>query len=280
MRPFPSSIFHLSFSCLAILCSLSMVSAQGLTSNTGPDVLEQVGIDQKLDEQVPLHLMFRDESGQEVELAEYFGQRPVVLSLVYYECPMLCTMILNGLLKCINVLEFDVGEEFEIVTVSFDPKETPDMAAKKKESYLAQYGRKGAEAGWHFLTGDEASIKQLTDAVGFRYVYDAARDEYVHASGIMVLTPGGKLSRYAYGIEYSPRDLKLAVMEASDNKIGSLADQVLLFCYHYDPTTGKYGVAIMNIIRVVGLLTILALGTFVTVSLRRDRQGKKHVETI
>ncbi|MFQ5650593.1 MAG: SCO family protein [bacterium] len=257
-----------------------MVSAQGLTSNTGPDVLEQVGIDQKLDEQVPLHLMFRDESGQEVELAEYFGQRPVVLSLVYYECPMLCTMILNGLLKCINVLEFDVGEEFEIVTVSFDPKETPDMAAKKKESYLAQYGRKGAEAGWHFLTGDEASIKQLTDAVGFRYVYDAARDEYVHASGIMVLTPGGKLSRYAYGIEYSPRDLKLAVMEASDNKIGSLADQVLLFCYHYDPTTGKYGVAIMNIIRVVGLLTILALGTFVTVSLRRDRQGKKHVETI
>ncbi len=267
-------------SMLSVLAVLnSMAPAQEMTSNKQPNALENVGIEQRLNEQLPLDLTFKNSEGQEVKLGDYFHDRPVVLSLVYYECPMLCTMILNGLLKCVNVLEFDVGDEFEIVTVSFDPTETPEMAAKKKASYLAQYDREGAEAGWHFLTGSEENIKQLTRSAGFSYKYDAENDQYIHASGIMVATPDGKLSRYAYGIEYSPRDLKLSLMEASEERIGSPVDAVLFYCFHYDPTTGKYGLVIMNVVRLIGTATVLLLAVFIITSIVRDRRAKKQVRT-
>lgn len=250
-------------------------NSQSISSNVKPEILDQIGIEQRLDESIPLGLTFRDESGESVQLQKYFGEKPVVLALVYYECPMLCSMVLNGLLKSINVLSFDAGKEFDILTVSFDPTETPTLAAAKKTSYLSKYTRPGAENGWHFLTGDQEPIKKLTEAVGFKYTRDPLTGQFVHASGIMVLTPTGKLSKYFYGVEYSSRDLKLGLMEAATNKIGSPVDQLLLYCYHYDPATGKYGVVIMNVIRVAGIATVLALGSFMLLMLRRDRVAKR-----
>lgn len=240
--------------------------------NEKPGALTDVGITQKLDQQVPLDLVFRDESGTRVPLSTYFGKRPVVLALVYYECPMLCTLTLNGLLRALRALSMLPGREFDIVTVSFNPSETVKQAAEKKRAYLAQLGRKGAEQGWHFLTGDTDSIRALTRAVGFSYRWDTASKQYAHATGLMVLTPAGKLSRYFYGVEYAAGDLRLALIEAADNKIGSAVDQVLLYCYRYDPTTGKYALVIMNVIRVAGVATVLALLGAVFVFLRRDRR--------
>ncbi len=261
---------------LSALCVVETpANSQSISSNVKPEILDQIGIEQRLDESIPLGLTFRDESGESVQLQKYFGEKPVVLTLVYYECPMLCSMILNGLLKSINVLSFDVGKEFDILTVSFDPAETPALAVAKKTSYLSKYARPGAENGWHFLTGDPESIKKLTEAVGFKYTRDPLTGQFVHASGIMVLTPTGKLSKYFYGVEYSSRDLKLGLMEAATNKIGSPVDQLLLYCYHYDPATGKYGVVIMNVIRVAGIATVLALGSFMLLMLRRDRVAKR-----
>jgi protein SCO1/2 len=235
-----------------------------------PAPLRDVGIDQKLDAQVPLDLGFRDDTGRTVKLADYFGSKPVILALVYYDCPMLCTQVLNGLAGSLKALTLNAGEEFLVLTVSFDPRETPELAAGKKKSYLAHYSRPGAAAGWHFLTGSESSIESLTRAVGFRYRYDAEKAQYAHASGIMVLTPQGRLSRYFYGIEYAPRDLRLGLVEASNGRIGSPVDQLLLFCYHYDPATGKYGPVVMNFVRLGGAATVLTLGTFLVLFLRRD----------
>jgi protein SCO1/2 len=217
-------------------------------------------------------LVFRDETGKEVKLSDYYGDKPLVLTPVYYTCPMLCTLVLNGVLKALNTMSFDVGREFEIVTFSFDPAENPEMARKKKTTYLNKYGRPGSEDGWHFLTGEQEEIAQLTDEIGFRYKFDEETNQYVHASGIMVLTPDGKVSKYFLGVEYSPRDLKFALMEASQNKIGSASDKILLYCYHYDPATGTYGVAIMNIIRVLGTATIVLLVGFMVIMLRRERR--------
>jgi protein SCO1/2 len=254
------------------------VWAQGLSAGNQPAVLREIGIDQRPDRQVPLDLVFRDETGKSVRLGDYFGEKPVLLSLVYYECPMLCTLVLNGLLRSLRALAFDVGKQFNVVTVSVDPGETPSLAAAKKAEYIQKYSREGAEKGWHFLTGEEDSIQALADAVGFRYVYQPDRDEYAHASGIMILTPQGKLARYFYGIEYSTRDVRLALVEASANKIGSPVDQLLLYCYHYDPVTGKYGLLIMNTIRLAGLATVLALGVFMFVMFRRDRLQNSTIE--
>ena len=236
-----------------------------------PGVLSEVGIDQRLNEQVPLDLPFRDEQGAEVRLGDYFGERPVILALAYYECPMLCTLVLNGLVKALKVLTFDPGREFEIVTVSIDPSETPALAAAKKATHLKEYDRPGAAAGWHFLTGDAPAIEQLARAVGFRYRYVPEQQQYAHAAGIMVLTPDGRLARYFYGAEYSPRDLRFGLIDAAQHKIGTLADQLLLFCFHYNPTTGKYGAFAMGSMRAAGILTVLALGTFIVVMLRRER---------
>lgn len=255
---------------LAILCTLC---AQPLWAESGlPPVLRSVGFDQRLDAQVPLDLVFRDEAGQAVHLGDYFGKKPVILVLAYYRCPMLCTMVLNGLVRALLDVPFQAGKEFTIVTVSFDPRETPELAAAKKRTYLERYGREGAAEGWHFLTGEEDAIQGLTDAVGFRYTYDAKHDQFAHASGIMILTPKGRIARYFYDVTYSPRDLRLGLVEAAENKIGSPADQILLFCFHYDPAEGKYGPVIMNFVRLGGVLTILGLGAFLTILWRGERR--------
>ncbi|RMF65914.1 MAG: SCO family protein [Calditrichaeota bacterium] len=264
-------------SLVALICiwaGSGQAEAQTANAGVSPDLLREVGIDQRLNEQVPLDLWFKDESGRAVQLKRYFG-KPVILTLVYYDCPMLCTMVLNGTLESLNTLSFDAGKQFNVVTVSFDPGEGPELAMSKKRAYVSKYGRKTAEEGWHFLTGDEAAIRRLTEAVGFKYKYDAEKDQFVHASGIMVLTPEGRVSHYFYGVEYPARDLKLALMEAADRKIGSPVDQVLLYCFHYDPTTGKYGLVIMNVIRLLGTATVVALVSFMLIMLRRDRRKKR-----
>jgi protein SCO1/2 len=237
-----------------------------------PPALRDVGIDQKLNEQLPLELIFRDESGKPVKLSQYFDKKPVVLSLVYYNCPMLCTQVLNGMVGSFRVLPFRIGNEFDVVTVSFDPRETAELAAAKKKtyvSYLQKEAQAGAENGWHFLTGDESTIKQLADSVGFRFKFDEATNQFAHASAIMVANPQGKLSHYFYGIEYSARDLRLALVESADNKIGSPVDQLLLYCYHYDPATGKYGAVVMNMIRGGGVLTIIGIVALLLLLRRR-----------
>jgi protein SCO1/2 len=255
--------------------AMVVLAAGALAAQTAlPPQLRDVGIDQRLNARVPLELGFRDESGAPVALRSYFGRRPVVLALVYYECPMLCTMVLNGLLKSLRAINLDAGRDFEVVTVSFDPSETHELAAAKKQSYVERYSRPTAAAGWHFLTGEEEAIRKLTQAVGFRYKYDPATNQFAHASAIMVLTPDGRLARYLYGIEYAPRDLRLALVEAAAGKIGTAVDQVLLYCFHYDPATGKYSLLIMNIIRAAGAATVVALGLFMLVMFRRDRRRK------
>lgn len=255
----------------------SIGPADGLTpparQDQKPQILQQVGIDQKLNTQLPLDLTFRDESGKTVRLGDYFGTKPVIVSLVYYRCPMLCEQVLNGMTAALNVLKFDVGKEFNIVTVSIDPTETPEMAAKKKEVFLHRYQRPTAAQGWAYLTGDQANISQLAKAVGFRYVYDERTKQYAHASGIMVATPQGRLAQYYYGIEYSPKDLRLGLIEASQNKIGTVVDQLVLYCYHYDPETGHYGAIVMRMLRIGGTLTIVLLGGLVITMLRRDTQA-------
>jgi len=239
-------------------------------ANQRPPGLANVGIEQHLNEQIPPDLTFRDESGKTVRLGDYFGKRPMILNLVYYNCPMLCGEVLSGLTSALRVLRFNLGREFEVITVSFDPRETPQIAAEKKKQYLERYGRKGAEQGWHFLTGQQDAIAALTKSAGFQYEYDAKTDQFAHTTAIMVLTPRGKIAQYYYGVEYAPKDLRLGLIEASQNKIGNLVDQVLLYCYHYDPATGKYGAAIMRVVRLAGLATILFLGTFIVIMFRRD----------
>ena len=227
-----------------------------------PKALNDVRIEQKLDQQLPLDLVFHDENGQQVKLGQYFGKKPVVLAFVYYDCPMLCTQVLNGMVTSFRVLPFQIGNEFDVVTVSFDPRETNTLAAAKKKvyvDYLPEKMRAGANNGWHFLTGDQANITQLTEAVGFHYRWDEETRQFAHASAIMVTTPHGKLSRYFYGVDYAPRDLRLGLIESSANKIGSMADQLLLYCYHYDPSRGKYGAPIMRVMRVAGVLTVLGI---------------------
>jgi protein SCO1 len=235
-----------------------------------PPGLENVGIEQHLNAQIPSELSFRDETGKTVRLSNYFGKKPIILNLAYFNCQMLCPEVLSGLTVALRGLKFDAGREFEILTVSFDPRETPEMAAEKKQQYLARYGRKGVEQGWHFLTGQQDAIAALTKAAGFQYQYDPKTQQFAHTTAIMVLTPQGKIAQYYYGVEYSPKDLRLGLVEASQNKIGNLADAILLYCYHYDPATGKYGAVIMRVLRLAALATMIFLGSFVALMLRRD----------
>lgn len=250
------------------------IGQSGRASGLTPEELRNVRFDQKLGEQIPLDLVFKDETGAAVRLGDYFGKRPVVLSLVYYECPMLCTEVLNGLVKALKVVSLEPGRDFEIVTVSFDARETPQMASDKKRAYLQRYQRPDSDVSWHFLTGEPEAIEALTEAVGFQYAWDPATGQYAHAAGIMVATPGGRLAKYFYGVEYSPRDLRLALVDASGNKIGNPVDQILLYCFHYDPTTGKYGLMVVRLIRLGGIVTMLALATFMFVMFRRDRRER------
>jgi protein SCO1/2 len=256
------------------LAILLLCSSAALCQTGKPEILKNVGIDQKLNEQIPLDLVFRDESGASVHLGDYFGKKPVVLSLVYYQCPMLCNMVLNGMLRAFRALSFDIGDQYEVVTVSFDPKENAELARAKHNTYIGQYRRPAANGAWHFLTGDEPEIKQLADAVGFHYAWDPAANQFAHASGIMVVTPDGRIARYFYGVEYSPNNLRLSLVEAARGKIGSPVDQLLLYCFHYDPAIGKYSMVIANVIKVAGVLTLLALITLVTVLSRRYKTPK------
>ncbi|HTB17568.1 MAG TPA: SCO family protein [Bryobacteraceae bacterium] len=257
----------------AAFAGVAAAQQMGIPAVALPSIVQGVGIDQNLNAQVPLELKFKDETGQTVRLGQFFRQKPVVLALVYYDCPGLCDLILNGLSHSMEQISLNVGSDYQVVTVSFNPHETWQLAMAKKANYIEKYQRAGAKEGWHFLTGDEASIKTLADTVGFHYKYDPISKQYAHASGIMVLTPEGKLARYFYGIEYKPRDFRLGLVEASANKIGTPADQVLLFCYHYDPTTGKYGVAITQVTRALGTATVLVLGGFIFIMLRKERHS-------
>jgi protein SCO1/2 len=259
---------------VALLLSVysSSMPAPGPQAAVRPAELEGIGFDQKLNQQLPLHLGFRDEAGRAVQLGNYFGKKPVLLALVYFNCPMLCTLELNGLLRASRAMNLDAGRDYEIVTVSFNPADTPELAAAKKASYLEKYNRAGTAGGWHFLTGDPLSIEVLTRAMGFRYRYDVKSGQYIHASGIVVATPAGRLSRYFYGIEYFPRDVRLALVDASSGRIGTAVDQVLLFCFHYDPATGKYTLGIWRVLQAMCLLTVGMIGGLFIILRRKTRE--------
>jgi protein SCO1/2 len=259
---------------LALLAHPLKAAAQFTDPTQGigvrPELLKEVGVDQKLNDEIPLNLAFRDEHGNPVELAQFFAGKPVILTLVYYNCPMLCTQVLNGLDRSLQLIPMEIGKDFNVVTVSIDPTDRPAIAEAKQAMYAGMYRRPGAQYGWHFLTGDEPQIKQLADAVGFRYAYDPDSKQYAHASAIMLLTADGKISRYFYGVSYPERDLRLGLVEASQGKIGSPVDQVLLFCYHYDPHTGKYGLLISRMIQLGGIATVLIGGIFLIVLFRGE----------
>ncbi len=283
------SITHNSRTCKWILTLAAAVLiipcaawAQGMhtgimspPANVRPPGLKHVGIEQHLNDSIPPNLQFVDETGKTVRLGDYFGKKPVILNLVYYRCPMLCSEVLSGLESSLKVLKFNVGNEFDVLTVSFDPTDTPQTATLKKADYLKRYGRPGAADGWHFLTGTQSSIDALTNAAGFQYQYDPKLKQYAHATAIMILTPEGKIAQYYYGVEYPPKDLRLGLIQAADNKIGTPMDQVLLYCYHYDPDTGKYGAIIGRVLQLSGLATILVLGTFVIVMFRVGSKNKR-----
>ena len=249
---------------------LFFISPALMAQDTPDRILTEIGVDQQLNASLPLDLPFKDEAGRDLVLRDLFRRRPVILSLVYYECPMLCSMTLNGLVKAMRPLALNLGHDFDVVTVSFDPNEKPQLAAAKKDVYLKDYARPGAAAGWHFLTGSSQSIQQLTESVGYRFKWDDYTKQWAHTSAIIVLTPEGRVSQYLFGIEFSARDLRLSLVQASENKIGSLIDRVLLYCYHYIPESGKYGLAIMNIVRVASLATVLALAAFIIFARRRE----------
>ena len=264
---------------IVLSCALLALAAAGAARaqlNIPPPELEGIGITEHLDATLPLDAVFLDESGREVRLAEYFrGERPVVLSIVYYSCPMLCTLVLNGLVEGLEALEWSPGEEFEIVTVSFDSTETPLLATQKKQNYLRLYGRTEAEAGWHFLTGSGENIRKLTEIVGFGYRWDDETDQFAHQAAIYLVTPDGRLSRYLYGVKYAPRDLKLGLLEASEGKIGSTLDQIVMYCYHYDAAAGSYALAATRFTRAIGALTLLVFGGWLVSMWIRDARRRR-----
>jgi protein SCO1/2 len=271
--PLPTISFSGAWALAAVLALGGSAAAQpGKPSPPQTGIARDIGLDQHLDEQVPLDLEFRDEAGKTVRLSQYFGEKPVILTLVYFRCPMLCTQVLNGLLKSSQAIQLAMGKDYDVISVSIDPDETPAMAAAKKQRYVDSYRRAGAAEGWHFLTGNQASIDRLTRAVGYRYRYDANSDQFAHPSGIVVLTPHGKISRYFYGIDYPPGNLRLALVESSQNRIGTLVDQVLLLCFHYNPATGKYGLVISRVMQLAGLITVGVLGSFLIAMYRLERR--------
>jgi protein SCO1/2 len=272
---------------LGVVLLAATAFGQGMTqgimsppANMRPPGLKNVGIEQHLNDQIPSDLIFRDEAGKSVRLGDYFGGKPLILNLVYYQCPMLCGEVLSGLESALRVLKFDVGKEFDILTVSFDPRETPEMASAKKAEFLKRYGRAGAAEGWHFLTGPQSSITALAKAAGFDYEYDPKTGQFAHATAIMVLTPEGKIAQYYYGVEFAPKDLRLGLVQASQNKIGSVVDEVLLYCYHYNPDTGKYSAIVSRILKIAAGTTIFILGTFLIVMFRLGSVSERKQRTI
>jgi len=257
---------------ILLLAAIGATALPAQTPQLGvPAMLKGVGIEQKLDSQVPLEERFTDETGQNVRLGQYFHGKPVILAPVYYRCPMLCNLVLSGLVSSLQKISLEPGRDFEIVALSFDPRETPDLAAAKRDNYLRKFNRPAEDAGWHFLVGQQAAIRRVTDSVGFNYRWDDRQKQWAHASAIILLTPEGRTSRYFYGVAYKSRDVRLGLVDASNHQIGNLADEIILYCYHYDPKNGKYGFAIVNSLRVVGCATALGLGAFVFINLRRDK---------
>jgi protein SCO1/2 len=250
-------------------------AAPGVPASAMPAALREVGFDQNLGGQVPLDLEFRDEDGRPVTLARYAGSRPVVLALVYYGCPMLCTQTLNSLASTIGVLSQEPGKDFEVVTVSFDPRETPELARAKKAAYITRAGKPRIASGWHFLTGDQRAISALTRSVGFRYVWDDSAQQFAHPTGLVVLTRDGRVARYLFGIEYGPRDLRLAIVDAAAGRVSSPIQRVLLYCYHYDLATGRYSLIVMRVVQLAGLATILCLATVILVFTATDRRRRR-----
>jgi protein SCO1/2 len=260
---------------LAFICVLPVLTwGQSSRQNPGTqtELLKQVGFEQKLNSQLPLDLVFRDETGRSLALKELFRDKPVLVVPVYYECPMLCNLTMSELVKTLRTLTIEPGKDFQIVMFSFDPKEKPELAAEKKKAYLKRYGRPHTAPGWTFLTGDEPQIKALTESMGFRYAYDPSIQQYAHAAGFVVATAQGKLSRYLYGIEFSARDLRLGVVESSQGKIGDRVAQLLLTCFHYDPTSGRYTMNVLTTMRIAGALTLACIGGFLIVNFRRERR--------
>ena len=276
---------------LSMILLATAALGQGMTkgmmappANMRPPGLEQVGITQKLDAQLPLDLTFRDETGKSVRLKEYFGKKPVILNFAYYTCPMLCGELLKGLTTSLKGLKFELGNEFDVVTVSIDPHDTPETATEKKAEYLQRYGHPERAAGWHFLTGSQESITALTKAAGFGYQYNQQTMQFAHATAIMMVTPQGKLAQYFYGVDFAPKDLRLGIVQASNEKIGNLVDQVLLYCYHYDPATGKYGAIVARVLKLCGLVTVIGLGLMLVVLVRigpmnqnKDANSRRYV---
>ena len=258
-------------SLVFLVLSLGVLS-RAATRPQLPPSLQNIGIEQRLDASIPLETVFRDEQGSEVRLGDYFHGRPVLLVPVYYTCPMLCSQVLSGTVAGLRPLSLVPGRDFEIVAFSFNPSETPADATRERDLYTHRYSSRAGIAGWHFLTGSPESIKALTEAIGFHYRYDPKLKIFVHGSGVMILTPEGRISRYLYGVEYEPKDLKLALVEASQSKIGSLADQILLFCYHYDPTTGKYTMTVLKVLRIAALLTLVVMGLVLAFYWRLERK--------
>ncbi|MFY9675942.1 MAG: SCO family protein [Terriglobales bacterium] len=265
-----------STTIFALFVFAAMAFGQGMTrgimsppATVRPPGLQHVGITQNLNQQIPPDLAFTDDQGRAVRLGDYFGKKPLILNLVYFTCPMLCGEELNGLESSLRVINFNVGNEFDVITVSFDPKDTPDAAAKKKAEILKRYKRSGADQGWHFLVGNQDSIDKIAKAAGFEYEYDKQTNQFAHTTAIMVLTPQGKIAQYYYGIDYPPKDLRLALVDASNEKIGTVVDELLLYCYHYDPEKGKYSATIMRILRLAGIATLLCMGTVFIVLIRR-----------
>jgi protein SCO1 len=260
---------------LSLMGSLAWMPLSSVqASPPTPDPLLEAGYDQALGVQLPLDIELRDETGSLVEVGDYFGARPVVLVFAYYNCPMLCNLVLADLTRSLAALEFNAGDEFEVITMSINPHDQPEIAAIKKAALLSEYERPGAESGWHFLTGDQKAIDALTRTSGFRYFYDESKDEYAHPAGLVVLTPEGRISRYFLGLNYSPTDLRLALVEASASRIGSWVDQVYLLCYEYDPTTGTYGLLLSNVLRLAGLATVAGLGGLIGILLVRERSRR------
>jgi protein SCO1/2 len=279
-------LLGLLFSCLAALAQKSehynspLYSPKtydpAMSEPTGlPAALTTVGIEQKLGSQLPLETELKDEDGKIVKLGDYFRSgRPVIVAFVYFECPMLCNQVLNGLTGSLKGINLDAGRDFDIVAISFDAREfdKPGLARNKKAGYVERYGRAGAEKGWHFLAGNQDSIDKVTSAAGFSYKWDEKSDQFAHAAGVMIATPDGKLSRYFYGIDYSPKDIKFGLMESAENKVGSPAEKLLLYCFHYDPSTGKYGLAVLRLMRLGGIATVLGLGAMAFVFWRRNKK--------
>jgi protein SCO1 len=245
----------------------------GMAASAIPAPLREIGFDQRIGRRLPLDTSVRREDGHVALLGEYFGTRPIVLVFAYYSCPMLCTQVVNGLASAVGVLSLEPGRDFDVVVISFDPRDTPAAAAAKKAAYLERYRQRGAAEGSHFLTADPASIDRLTKAAGFRYVWDARTNQFAHPTGVVVLTPDGRLARYLFGIDYGPRDLRLALVEASAGRVGTAVDSLLLYCYHYDPTTGRYGLVVMRALRIAGVATVLTLAALIAMLIRFERPG-------